>query len=216
MFRKINLVIILCLAANLTFGQGLKFGVLFDPLVTWLRSDVSDVIRDKARMGFDLGMTADYFFAQNYAFATGVSLFNMGGTLKYSDGIMLRTNDGNIPIEKDGKVKYKIQYIKIPLAIKFKTHMIGRVVYSANMGFDPMIRISTRASFNDVKNVKANQETKALNLGWHFGLGAQYSLGEEAAIFGGLSFMNTFVDITKPSHDRITSNNLMLRIGVMF
>ncbi len=216
MFRKINLVIILCFATNLVFGQGLKFGILFDPLVTWLRSDVSDVTRDKARMGFDLGMTADYYFAQNYAFATGISLFNMGGTLKYSDGIILSTKDGNILVDKGGKVKYKIQYIKIPVAVKFKTHMIGRIVYSANMGFDPMIRISTRVNFNDVKNIKATQETKLFNLGWHFGVGAQYSLGEEASLFGGLSFMNTFVDITKPSHDRITSNNLIFRIGVMF
>jgi hypothetical protein len=53
-------------------------------------------------------------------------------------------------------------------------------------------------------------------LGWHFGVGAQYSLGQEASIFGGLSFMNIFTDMTKPSHDRITSENLMLKIGMMF
>ncbi len=218
MFRKISFVILLFLVTSSVFGQGFKFGILIDPTITWLRSDVKDVTRDKARMGFDLGMSADYYFSRNYAFATGISLFNMGGTLKYTDpnGLTLHTKDGNIQLEQGAKVKYKIQYIKIPAAVKFKTHMIGRIIYSANLGFDPMIRVSARANYGDEKNVKVNKETKFFNLGWHFGVGAQYSLGEEASLFGGLSFMNTFVDITKPAHDRITSNNLVFRIGVMF
>ena len=216
MCRKIYIGIILFLATSSVFGQGFKFGIFFDPTITWLRSDVSDVKRDKARVGFDLGMSADYYFSQNYAFASGISLFNIGGTLKYANGVTLHTKDGNKPVESGGRVKYKVQYLKIPGAIKFKTHMIGRIVYSANLGLDPMIRVSARVNYDDVKNVKANKETKFLNFGCHFGIGAQYSLGEDAAIFGGLSFMNTMADMTKADHDRITSNNLVFRIGVMF
>ena len=216
MFKKICVIFILFLAASSVFGQGFRFGILIDPAVTWLRSDGSDVTRDKARMGLDLGMSVDYFFSENYAFVTGVSLFNMGGTLKYNKGILLHAKDENVTIEPGGTVKYKIQYIKIPAALKFKTVELGRFTYSANLGLDPMIRVSTRVNFNDVKNIKANQETKLFNIGWHFGLGGQYSLGGETAIFAGLSFLNTFADITKPAHDRITSNNLLLRIGVVF
>ena len=214
--QKTCIVFILFLVTGSGFGQDLKFGIQFDPTITWLRSDVNDVTRDGVRLGFDLGMSVDYFFSQNYALATGVSLFNMGGTLKYDNGISLHTKDGAEIIEPDGTVKYKIQYVKIPVALKFKTVEIGRFTYSANMGFDPMIRVSTRVNCNDVKDVKANQETKLFNIGWHFGLGGQYSLGGETAIFVGLTFMNTFADITKPAHDKITSNNLMLRIGVVF
>ena len=216
MFRKICIVIVLFFAASSAFGQQFRFGILIDPTITWLRSDVSDVTRDKARMGIDIGMSVDYFFSENYAFATGISMFNMGGTLKYDKGITLHTKDGNIAVEPGDKVKYKVQYVKIPVGLKFKTHEIGRFTYSANLGVDPMIRVSTRVDYGDVKGVKAVKETKLFNFGWHFGLGAQYSLGEDAAIFGGLSFMNTFSDLTKPAHDRITANNLALRIGVMF
>ena len=90
MFRKLHIVVILFLATGTVFGQGFKFGVFFDPTITWLRSDVSDVKRDKARVGFDLGMSADYYFSQNYAFASGISLFNIGGTLKYANGVTLQ------------------------------------------------------------------------------------------------------------------------------
>jgi len=214
--QKVYLVFILFFATYPVFGQGLRFGIHFDPAITWLSSDVSDVTGDRVQTGFDFGMSADYYFAQNYAFATGVSLFNMGGTLKYDKGIVLHTKDGNEIIEPGGAVKYKIQYVRIPVALKFKTVEIGRFTYSANLGFDPMVRVSTRVNFRDVKDVHANQETKLFNIGWHFGLGGQYSLGGETAIFTGLTFMNTFTDITKPAHDKITSNNLLFRIGVLF
>jgi len=223
MFRKsytLN-VIILFLATTSVFGQDVKFGVFFDPVVTWWKSDVSDVTVEKARLGFDFGLSADCYFSENYAFATGISLFNTGGTLKYRhDDLILYTKDGDVPIASGSTVKYKIQYVKIPVALKFKTHRIGRFVYSANLGFDPMVRVSTRVEFNDtdnhIKSATANKETKLFNLGWHIGGGAQYSLGGDVAVFGGLSFMNTFVDITRPAHDQITSNHLGFRIGIMF
>jgi len=210
-------LLVLLFAVSSAFGQSFKFGILFDPTITWLRSDVNDVTRDQVRLGLDIGMSADYYFTRNYAFATGISLFNTGGTLRYVNGIeKFRTKEGNIRLEPESKVKYKLQYVKIPAAIKFKTHLIGRMIYSANLGFDPMFRVSARAAINGGDVVKVNKEIKFLNLGWHFGIGAQYSLGQEASIFGGLSFMNIFTDMTTSSHDKITSGNLMLRIGMMF
>jgi len=216
LFKSYTLII-LFLASTSVFGQGVKFGIFFDPVVTWWKSDVSDVMVEKARLGFDFGMSADCYFSENYAFATGISLFNTGGTLKYlHNDLTLYTNDGKVEIASGSTVKYKIQYVKIPVALKFKTHRIGRFVYSTNLGFDPMVRVSTRVDFNGLENVTANKETNLFNLGWHFGAGAQYSLGGDVAVFGGLSFMNTFIDITRPAHDNITSNHLGFRIGIMF
>ena len=211
------MVFVLLLAAGSVAGQGLKFGILFDPCVTWLRSDVKDVIPDQARLGFDFGLSTDFYFARNYAYATGISLFNTGGTLLYVNGVQnFRTRNGNVEIASGDRIKYKVQYVKIPVAMKFKTHMIGRFVYSARLGFDPMVRIAAKADFNDEKNINVNDEIKLLNLGWHFGVGAQYSLGGELSLFGGLSLMNTLADMTQPMHDKITSNTLFLRFGIMF
>ena len=216
MSRLMSIAIILLLATGSVFGQIFRFGVLFDPTITWLRSDVKDVMSDKARIGFDIGLTADYYFARNYAFSSGFSFFNMGGTLKYVNGVSLHTKNEKVEIQSGGKVKYMVQYIKIPAALKFKTVEIGRITYSANLGFDPMIRVSTRINYSEDKKVKANKATKLFNFGCHLGGGAQYSLGGDASLFAGLSFMSTFMDMTQASHDRITSNNLVIRIGVMF
>ena len=216
MFRKNSILLIVLLTTGSVSAQ-IRFGVHIDPLITWLRSDVNDVTRDKARLGFDLGMSGDIYFARNYAFVTGISLFNTGGTLRYEEGIdNFRTKKEYISVAKGGTVKYKMQYVKMPAAIKFKTHPIGRMVYSVNLGFDPMFRVLARADINGVDVGKINKEVKLLNMGWHFGFGTQYSLGQEAAIFGGLSFMNIFTDMTKSSPDKITSGNLMFKIGMMF
>ena len=216
MIKRISIAAVLFLVANVSFGQVFRFGIHLDPMMTWLRSDVKDVTRDRARIGWDIGMIADCYFSRNYAFSSGVSLLNTGGSLRYARGITLTTNDGKAEVAPGGTVKYQVQYVKIPAAMKFKTGQIGRFTYSANLGLDLMTRVATRVNFDDAKRIKANKETKLLNLGCHFGGGAQYSLGGDASVYGGISFMNTFLDMTKPSHDKITSNNLVVRIGIMF
>ncbi len=216
MFKKISILVVVCFVPVFLFGQGLRLGVFFDPTVTWLKSDVSDVRREKARMGFDLGLVADFYFAPNYAVTTGLSLFNIGGTLRYDNGLMLHTKDGNVDIPKGGDVKYKVQYIKIPIALKLKTHQIGRLYYFAKLGFDPMIRVSARANYGNSDNVGVTGETNFFNIAYHIGGGVEYPLGADASLMFGLTFMNMFADITKPSHDKITANNLLFRIGINF
>ena len=219
----IYVVALLLFAAECVFGQkGLKFGVLFDPTITWFRSDNMNVTPEKAHTGFNLGMSVDHYFANNYAFTTGVSLFNTGGTLKYANRIERFSTKNNIAsIAPDSEIKYRIQYVKIPVALKFKTHRIGRYVYFANLGFNPMVRTWAKASFTDENNERYNnasvtKEVNLFNAGWFFGGGGSYSLGGDAAFFVGISFMSTFFDTTTMSRDVITSRNLSLSVGVLF
>lgn len=221
MQKRLYIIIILLFAAEYTIGQGrLKFGVLFDPTITWLQSDNMNVTPKKIHAGFNFGVSVDYYFANNYAFATGVSLFNTGGTLTYTDGVArFRTNQDEVSIKPGSDITYRIQYVKIPLGLKFKTHRIGRYVYFANLGVNPMARALARADFTDENDkeydsVNVNNEVNFFNMGWFFGGGASYSLGGNAAIFAGINFMSTFIDMT--SRDFITSRNLSLRIGVLF
>jgi len=223
MKTKIYIVVFALLVSKNIYGQEwFKFSVLFDPTIVWIQSDTENVIPDKPRLGFNFGMLVDYYFAYNYAFVTGISIFNTGGTLRYTDGITkFRIKDNYVTIAPDSNIKYNIQYIRIPFALKFKTHMIGRMVYSANMGLNPMMRTSANAVFEDenkdkYNKVNVNDEVNLFNMGWHFGGGTSYSLGGDAAIFAEISFMNTFLDITATANDMITSKNLALRIGIVF
>ena len=214
--KKIHIILILFLSVSSVFAQGMKFGIHFDPTIVWLQSDVKNVTPFGSHIGFNFGLLADYYFAENYAFATGVSLFNTGGKLKYEDGISLEGKRGTEVINPGESVMYRIQYVKIPLALKFKTHRIGRVVYSANLGFDPMIRATGRIDHNNNVKIDVKDEIKPFNAGWHFGGGISYSLGGETAIFFGLSYMNTFGNMVESEDYTITSRNLSLNIVLMF
>ena len=219
----IIITILLFFASKSLFGQGYQLGVFFNPTITWLQSDVKDVVPEPGnfRLGFDFGMSLDYFFTENYAFASGLSMFNTGGKLKYDKGTFRHRDNNTTVLLAESIVNYNIQYVKIPVALKFKTHLIGRIIYSANLGLDVMFRASSNADFIDSdkenhEKINANKEINFFNLGWHFGGVASYHLGGDAFLYGGLTFMNTFTDITVPQHDMITSKNLVLRIGVMF
>jgi len=226
MSKRLNIaVFVLFVSAKSLTGAGLaphlQFGVFFNPVFTWLQSDVNDVVPGKVRTGFDFGMSMDYFFAENYAFSSGLSMFNTGGTLKYNNGTFHNRDNTTISILPNSDVKYQIQYVKIPVALKFKTHLIGRMVYSANIGFDLMARASSSAYFRDTDNelfdgINANKEISFFNMGWFFGGVISYHLGGDAFIYSGLVFMDTFTDMTVPSRDMIKSQNLFLRLGIVF
>ena len=215
-------IILLFFASKNLFGQRYQLGIYFNPNITWLQTDVDDIVPGDVRFGYEFGFSLDRYFTENYAFASGVSILHTGGTLKHINGIeKFRLRDENVEIAKNKDVRYNIQYARVPIALKLKTHLIGRMVYSANLGFDVMFRTTANADFEDVNNkqydrVNINKEIKLLNLGWHIGGGVAYHLGGDASIFGGVALMNTFTDMTTPSRDMITSKNLVLRIGVMF
>ncbi len=213
-------ILLLCTLFGLTLfpakGQ-VKLGVFFDPAVSWFRSDEPTSDPVKARMGMNVGLMVDMFFAKNYAFATGISLFTTGGTIKYKNGITLHTKNGiDGKVNAGGDVLYKIQYLRIPAGLKLKTHMIGRFTYYADLGLDPLIRVGARANYGNETNVGIGKEIKPFNIAFHVGGGAEYSLGKEAALIFGLTYMNAFADMTSPSSDRICLNTIMLRLGVAF
>lgn len=217
MHRKILVIGLLFLLFRPVFGQGLKLGIFVDPVVSWIKADVDEIVREKARIGLDVGLTADYFFAENYAFSSGMSLFMTGGTLGYKNGIKLRTKDGEDgTVPAGGHVLYKVRYLKIPLGIKLKTHRIGRFVYYADLGMDPMIKITARADYASFSDVRIGKEIKNFNMGFHIGGGIKYPLGGNASAVFGLKYMNAFADMTVPPKDKVTINNLMFRIGISF
>jgi hypothetical protein len=179
-------------------------------------------MREKTKFGFNAGLMVDYYFAENYAFGSGLSLLLTGGVMKYRNGTALNTNgnaNGNVP--QNGSVAYQLQYMRLPLGIKLKTHTIGRFGYFADLGFDPMTRIVANADYTSATgeqyhNIGVKKSIRLFALGYHISAGLKYPLGGNAALIGGITYMSIFTDITPGSGDKITANNLLLRLGIAF
>lgn len=218
-----SLIFLLLLALQIPSGktQGIQFGIFVDPQVSWMSSDNNTVTNNGSRMGFNFGLTIHKFFAEKYAITTGISLNQMGGKLKHYDITSFRTQDEIDTLLAGTTITYKLQYLNVPFGLTLKTDEIGYMTYFAQLGIDLQFNLkATGDESNGFEDEKINEEVNLFNLGYHFGIGLEYSLGGNTSIVLGLSFNQSLIDVTKDftdqPEDRIVLNNIALRVGVNF
>lgn len=203
------------------YGQHIRFGVFANPGVSWLKSNNSRIETNGDRLGFNFGLMLDNFFAPHYAFSTGISIHNLGGSLLYHNEKSLSTSDGDFALNPISQVTYKLQYIHIPLALKFQTVQVGYTTYFAQLGFDPMFNVNANASFTDktgahITDTGVGDEINALYLAYHLSAGVEYQLVGNTMFMGGITFMNGFTNVTNDGSAKTVLNCFELRLGVFF
>ena len=217
--KKTQIIIFLFLSISFTgFSQNLRFGIFFAPQLSWMSPDVKSIDKDVSKLGINAGLIIDRFFAENYIFSSGISIINSGGTLTYSDSISLRFRNTTEVFPEGVSVSYKLQYLTIPLELKFKTNKIGNFIYYGHLGLTSQICLKASADIpaSNIKDESIVHEINFFNLAYHIGAGLEYSLGGNTAIIGGLIYTNGFLDITDNKNDTVTLSNIRLRIGLMF
>ena len=216
------LLIILLLSSGRLAAQNIRFGIFADPVISWFSTNIKETQNDGARAGFNFGFTFDRYFRSNYAFSTGISMLNAGGRLVNSAAIDMKFNNLSAHVLPGKPVVYKVQYLSIPLGLKFKSNQIGYISFFANIGIDPKIVIGGKVDIPslNIKGEVAMNELRRFNLSYHVMAGIEYSLGESTAMVFGLGFDNNFLDVTKDINsqptDKVTHKILKFRIGVNF
>ncbi len=204
--------------------QKTSFSVFFDPSLNWMQSDVKEITSDGPTIGFDAGLTVDHYFAERYAFSSGISINSIGGQLKYSyktsDSIGFTVHGQNKLVPGGTTVNYHLQYIKIPVGLKFKTNQIGYMTYYANLGLDFLFNIKATGDSNDSHSTLSSDDISDnvhfFNMAYFIGAGAEYSLGASTALVFGLTYTNGFINVTTNSDAKITTSNLALKVGILF
>ena len=201
--------------------QGIQFGIFFDPQVTWMSSDNNEITSNGSRVGFNFGLTLHNFFRENYAFSTGISLNFAGGKLRHQDSTYFRVQEMVDTLLPGTTITYKLQYLNIPVGLTLKTNEIGYMTYFAQLGFDLQFNLKAVGDeSNGFEDERINEEVNLFGLGYHFGIGLEYSLGGNTALVVGLCFNQSLIDVTKDfgnqPEDRVVLNNIALRLGVNF
>ena len=62
-------------------SKKLRLGARVDPYVSWMSSDNKSVDTDGLRFGVNAGLRVDYYFQDQYAISTGITINNTGGKL---------------------------------------------------------------------------------------------------------------------------------------
>jgi hypothetical protein len=198
------------------------FGVHADPVICWFSSDNKETRNEGIRPGFNFGLTYYKYFAPNYSFSTGISLINAGGSLVYSNTIVMEFANFKSTVLPGKSVIYRIQYLSIPLGLHLKTNQIGYINYFCDLGLDPKVVIGAKVDIPslDISGEKPVNELNTFNIGYHVTAGFEYSLGGTTALVVGLNYENNFRDITRDignqPKDKISHKLFSLRLGINF
>lgn len=135
--KKVSIFLTSILVVLLANAQE-KFsgGIYLAPEISWFKPDNKQVKSEKSRLSFGFGITSDIALTNAFSLNLGLGFFNSGGSLKYLDSLpKIQAVDSvytNIPA--NSIIKYKLQYIELPISIKGKTKEIGYISYFLKFG----------------------------------------------------------------------------------
>lgn len=217
-----GLFIFLFISFNIISAQKLRFGVFADPVISWFSSDTRETQSKGARAGFNFGFILDKYFSENYAFSTGLNILNAGGQLVNNVPVEMEFKNMQASVLAGNAVIYKIQYLSIPLGLKFNSNQIGYIRFFTDMGIDPKIVIGGKVDIPslDIIGESALNELHLANMSYHINGGIEYSMGGNTSLIFGLGFDNNFLDITKENGtqpvDKISHKIVKFHFGVNF
>jgi opacity protein-like surface antigen len=215
---KLWITLIVLISTQIINAQQMRFGITTSPGFSWFKTDISRIKGDGTKLGINIGLMVDRYFAEHYAFSTGLSINSIGGLLSYNEGTILHTNSGNDTLPPGSKVKYKLQYLHVPFSLKFKTTEIGYITYYAQLGLDAMVNIKARADVKaeSISGANVSEEINLLYLGYHIGAGIEYKIIGNTSIVAGIKYMNGFTDVTTNNREKTLMHGIELKLGVLF
>jgi len=217
--RRILLIAVILTTLHSAYAQQLmKFSVHADPQFAWFSSDEENIKPDGAIFHVQTGLQMDLFFTENYAFALGFGISNLGGNLIYSDSAIFFSSGDTLQVVPGRVIKQNLQYLDIPLGLKLKTEELGYATFFLEMGFNPMFNVNAFATSKDhtFDKEKIQESTHVFNLGYHAGAGVEYRLGGSTALIGGIRWTSGLTDVTENDKANITLNAISIHMGILF
>lgn len=189
---------------------GFRLGLTAHPTIGWVKPQIGK--SNSVSVGFSYGLLADFNFTQNYSFATGLTITTINGKTKEARAI---SNDP--PAQAEMELKYKLQYIEIPLTLKLKTVKIDDVRWYGQFGLSNGFKIRARQDVNgEPESEYAAESIKFYRSGLIVGAGAEFDVKANMSVTTGLTFNNGFTNITGDRGNRIRNHYIGINFGVFF
>jgi hypothetical protein len=202
---------------NGPLGNDFKLGLTAHPTFGWLKPEGGKA--DGTSLGFSYGLLGDFNFAENYSFSTGLAITTING--KSTEINPAPYHDVNDPAKLAYGLKYKLQYIEIPLTIKLRTSKVGELVWYGqfglsndfNIGAKQDVSLSGRKIVED-RNIK--DLTNFYRAGLILGAGGEFDLDTHTSVSVGLTFNNGFTDISDDKNRNVRNHYVGLNLAVFF
>lgn len=214
---------------------GVQLGVRFAPGFSFNTLDgngaYSNVTPNLSAIRLSGGLTADFFFTENYAFSTGLWY-----TIKRSAFDNLPLVSPSVPQEPPptGNSDYNLQYLQIPVSLKLFTNEVApdtRVYFQVGGTLDTKLAEKAKDKTNNVLyQASLAQDAKVykpFDVGLLLGAGVEFRMGENTKAFGGITYNRGLINAlsggikdgggTKINDNLKSLNNLLsLEIGLKF
>jgi len=230
LFSVILVFLLLCDHGTI-FGQTkfpMKLGLKVAPNIGWMSPGTKGYTSDGARLGGTIGFISDFYFAENYAFSTGMNFQFINGTLNYEEILLI--DDDTALVSGEVFRKYNFLYLEIPLMIKMKTKTFGNISFFGQIGFGTGFRLKTtvKEHFEPTTGNPVDQQydfnngTTLIRESILIGIGCEYHVDESSRILVGISYSNslnnvmTGVNYKSKLNEKSQLNFAELNIGFLF
>lgn len=225
--KKISTILILTFLSFGVWAQnspltnyGFRLGLTATPTIGWIKPEQGKT--NGVSLGFSYGLMGDFNFAPNYSFSTALTVTTINGKSTEADPIYIKSLDNtanpNIPVAYD--LKYKIQYLELPLTIKLKTIKTEGKRYYGQFGLSNSFMLSAKQDAvngnTKIDNVNISDYTKFYRAGLVIGGGGEFDISGNTSIIAGLTFNNGFTNITTDKNRNVKNHYLALNFGVFF
>jgi hypothetical protein len=222
--KKIALLSLFCCLSLAAFSQ-VKLGLRVAPNISFnsvnSENSFNNVDNDGSALRFSAGPIADFFFADNYAFTTGLwyTVKRVGLSGNLADGSSARSS-------------YNIQYLQLPIGLKLFTNEVApdvRIYFSLGGTFDFKLAEKQKdESGNFLYQSARTSDKKAfrpVDAGLLFGTGAELVMGANTVLFGGFNYNRGLVNSlggveysgNRLNRDiRLTNSYFSLEVGIKF
>ncbi len=195
------------------------------------------------KLATSVGIIGEKNFDDRYGAYIGIGMDWSGGSMQsvLKAAAPITTTD-SITYAKDAEVLYKLQHLTIPLGLKLKAANIENIRIFTQVGVDLNVVLSKKGNYTITQNKagalatsKDNIKLEGVkvapaNIGWHFGVGAEYALKSKNAVSATILYHNSFLpNLTDPSKftdatkgqykfedGKTTANTIAIRIGYFF
>ncbi|PWS27156.1 PorT family protein [Pedobacter yonginense] len=225
--KKISTILILTFLSSGAWAQntpltnyGFRLGLTATPTIGWIKPEQGKT--NGVSLGFSYGLIGDFNFAPNYSFSTALTVTTINGKSTEADPVYIKSLDNaanpNIPVAYD--LKYKIQYLELPLTIKLKTIKADGKRYYGQFGLSNSFMLSAKqdavSGSTKLDGVNISDYTKFYRAGLVIGGGGEFDVSGNTSIVAGLTFNNGFTNITTDKNRNVKNHYLALNFGVFF
>lgn len=212
---KKTLIAIACLIFTINaFAQeknGFRLGLTAHPNFGFIKAEGGK--GNGVNLGFSYGLLGDFNFAENYSFATGLTITTINGKSTEINPVQY-TAAGTYDL------KYMMQYIEVPLTVKLKTGNINDIRWFGQFGLSNGFRIGARQDAKLGGNVvaddiNASDFTNFYRAGLIIGAGGEFNIDDKTSIMAGLTFNNGFTKLTENKYT-VKNHYVAINVGVFF